>query len=98
MSRLVRRDANQPAIVAALRAAGCSVYDASWVGGGVPDLIVGRAHQGKRRTYLLEVKDGALPPSRRMLNEAERKWHQNHRGHVVVVLSVEDALRACELL
>lgn len=98
MSRLVRRDANQPAIVAALRAAGCSVWDAAHVGGGFPDLVVGRVVAGKRRTYLLEVKDGTLPPARRRLNAAELAWHDAHLGQRAVVLSVDDALRACELL
>lgn len=96
--RLVRRDRNQQEIVDALMAAGCRVYDASHVGGGFPDLVVGRRAGSARRTYLLEVKDGELPPSRRALNEAERRWHDAWIGHVAVVLSIEDALRACELL
>jgi len=98
MTRLVRRDRNHGAVVEALRAAGCSVWDASHVGGGFPDLVVGRVVAGRRRTYLLEVKDGTLPPSRRALNDAERAWHDAHLGQRAVVLSVEDALRACELL
>ncbi len=99
MSSCVRRDANHAEIVAALRAVGCSVWDASHVGGGFPDLVVGRMTAGHvPRTYLLEVKDGTLPPSRIKLNAAEVKWHQAHRGHVAVVLCVADALRACEIL
>ena len=97
MTRVVRRDANHAAVVNALRACGCSVWDASRVGGGFPDLVVGRETEYGPVTYLLEVKDGALPPSRRQLNDAERKWHQDHRGQVAVVLSVDEALRACEL-
>ena len=96
--RLVRRDANHGEITDALQRAGCSVWDAAHVGGGFPDLVVGRIVAGKRRTYLLEVKDGRLPPSRRRLNEAETAWHDAHLGARAVVLSVEDALRACELL
>ena len=49
----VHRDANQPAIVAALKRAGCSIVDLAEVGGGCPDLLVGR--QGW--TYLIEVKN-----------------------------------------
>jgi len=98
MTRLVRRDRNHGAVVEALRAAGCSVWDASHVGGGFPDLVVGRFVGRTRRTYLLEVKDGTLPPSRRSLTDAERAWHDAHLGQRAVVLSVEDALRACELL
>lgn len=41
MSRYARKvDAAQPAIVAALEAAGCKVLDLSWCGRGVPDLHV----------------------------------------------------------
>src|SRR6185312_62785 len=66
--RLVRRDRNHKEIADALMAAGCSVWDAAHVGGGFPDLVVGRVVAGgRRRTYLLEVKDGTLPPSRRAL-------------------------------
>lgn len=98
MGRLVRRDPNHREIADALRAAGCSVWDAAHVGGGFPDLVVGRVVAGERRTYLLEVKDGELPPSRRALNDRERAWHAAHLGAVAVVLSVEDALRAVGLL
>lgn len=98
MARLVRRDRNHDEITQALRRAGCSVWDASHVGGGFPDLVVGRIVAGKRRTYLLEVKDGSLPPSRRALNPAEVAWHDAHLGQRAVVLSVDDALRAVDLL
>ena len=97
MGRLVRRDRNHKEIADALMAAGCSVWDAAHVGGGFPDLVVGRVIGRRRVTYLLEVKDGTLPPSRRALNDAERAWHDAHLGQRAVVLSVEDALRACEL-
>jgi hypothetical protein len=98
MSRLVRRDANHQQVVDALRAAGCSVWDAAGVGGGFPDLVVGRVVAGRPVTYLLEVKDGTLSPSRRALNDLELAWHGQHLGHVAVVLSVDDALRAVGLL
>ncbi len=50
--RAKRRDANEPAIVAALEAAGAVVQRLD-DGGGVPDLLV--AYAG--RTHLLEVKN-----------------------------------------
>jgi hypothetical protein len=96
--RLVRRDKNHAEVMAALAAAGCSVYDASHIGGGFPDLVVGRRVGSERRTYLLELKDGTLPPSRRRLNDAEVRWHAQHLGAVSVVLSVDEALRAVGLL
>jgi hypothetical protein len=89
-----RTDRNQREISAALRAAGCSVESLHRVGGGVPDLIVGR----KGRNYLLEIKDGALSPSRRVLNDEQRRWHIYWRGQVAVVTTIGEALIAVGLL
>lgn len=86
--RAARTDANHAAIVKALRQIGASVFDASRVGGGFPDLVVG--YRG--RNFLLEVKDGKKSPSRRQLTEAQVKFVAEWRGHWAYVQSVEDAL------
>lgn len=90
MRRAARVDANQAAVVAALRRAGCYVQDLSGVGGGCPDLLVG--YRGA--WHLLEVKDGAKPPSRRELTPAELRWHEAAARHAPVGLveTVEQAL------
>jgi len=78
-----RVDANQPEIVAALRQAGCSVQHLHEVGRGCVDLMVGyRGH-----TYCLEVKSekGKLTP-------AEAGWHDEWKGHVAIVHTVDEAL------
>ncbi len=94
MRRAARVDANHAAIVAALRAAGCSVLDLSAVGGGCPDLAVGVAG----RTVLIEVKDGAKPPSARALTPHQVRWHADWRGGpVAVVCDVESAIRAARV-
>lgn len=93
MRRAARVDANHTEIVAALRAAGCSVSSIASVGGGLPDLVVGRAGMN----YLLEVKDGAKSPSARRLTGDELVWHENWRGSVETVYSVQDALEAVGL-
>jgi hypothetical protein len=85
-----RVDANQPGIVAGLRAAGCTVALAHAVGRGFPDLVVG--YRGC--TYLLEVKDGDKPPSARKLTPAQVDWHAAWRGHVAVVCTLAEALDA----
>ena len=90
MRRAARIDANQPAIVKALRAIGCSVDITSHVGNGFPDLTVGY----RKRTTLLEVKDGSKPPSDRELTPDQVKWHIAWRGQVAVVTSVEEAIAA----
>jgi len=91
MRRAAAVDRNQPEIVAALRAVGCSVTPLHTVGGGVPDLLVG--WQGD--TFLLEVKDGAKSPSARALTIHQIPWHDQWRGKpVAVVKTVREALEA----
>ncbi len=90
MRRLARADRNQAEIVDALRAVGATVQVLSNVGDGCPDLLVGF----RGLNLLLEVKDGSLPPSHRLLTPAQVDWHMRWTGHVAVVASVEMALRA----
>ena len=74
----------------ALRAIGCTVYSLAEVGNGVPDLLVG--YHGVN--LLLEVKDGAKPPSARKLTPDQQQFHATWRGQKVVVTSVNEALAA----
>lgn len=91
MRKYARTDANQEQIVSALRAAGASVQSLAAVGGGVPDLLVGF----RGETYLLEVKDGNQPPSKRQLTKDQIEWHGTWTGgHLIVVDSPEGALKA----
>lgn len=90
--RAARIDANQPAIIEALEAHRCSVKSLAAVGDGCPDLLVWspwtRSHE------LLEVKDGAKPPSARKLTDDQVKFHAKWGGPIHVVTSVDEALRA----
>ena len=99
MRRAARIDANQPAIVEALRKAGCRVQPLHMVGQGCPDLLVSR--QG--RVVLMEVKDGTKPPSKQRLTPDEQAWHDlwsdvAKAGALVVVASVGEALEAVEAI
>ena|SRR5579885_303872 len=93
MRRAAKIDANHGEIVDALTKAGCSVESLASMGGGVPDLLVGRGGVN----YLLEVKDGSKPPSEQKLREDQRKFFQRWRGHRIIVESVGDALAAVGL-
>ena len=84
-----RVDKNQKAIVSALRQIGATVQVLSDVGKGCPDLLV--AMYGIN--YLLEVKDGNKPPSKRRLTPAEQRWHMEWNGQVAIVNSVDEAIR-----
>ena len=88
MRRAARVDDNQRAIIAALRQMGCSVQDLSKVGGGCPDLLVGRGGCN----WLLEVKDGEKPPSKRKLTPYQVDFHKYWSGQVATVHNVEDAV------
>lgn len=90
MRRAANIDTNQPEITAALRDVGATVQPLHMVGKGCPDLLVGY----RQATFLIEVKDGKKPPSRRRLTPDEVAWHENWRGHVAVVETTDDALRA----
>ncbi len=83
-----RTDGNHKDIVKALRQAGCAVMDLSRVGAGCPDLLVSRGGEN----WLLEVKLGTLPPSKRKRTPAQVKWHAAWRGRVLIVGSVAEAL------
>jgi hypothetical protein len=87
--RGARTDANQQAVVAALRGAGIAVRVTSSVGQGFPDLIA--AFRGV--TVLLEVKDGSKTPGDRPLTVAETEFIATWPGLVYVVLSPEEAVR-----
>lgn len=90
MRRAARTDATHTAIVEALRKSGATVHSLAAVGRGMPDLLVGHAGQ----TLLLEVKNGALSPSRRQLTPDQQDFMRTWTGGpVAVVDGVEAALR-----
>jgi len=83
-----RIDANQNAIVEALRECGATVRIISQ-GGGIPDLLVG--YNGY--TILMELKDGSKPPSARKLTEDEQKFFDEWTGGMLAIVnSIEEAL------
>ena len=84
MRRAAKIDANQPEVVAALRAAGFWVQSLAAVGHGFPDLI---ACKKSGAIMLLEVK---MPGER--LTHDEFDWHGRFPGPVFVVHSAEEAL------
>lgn len=90
---MVKRDRNQPEIVAALEAAFCGVVDLAAVGDGIPDLLV-HGPVAPFDMVLMEVKDGLQPPCERQLTPAQVKFHAAWRGRIVVVTSVNEALAA----
>ena len=93
MRTAARRDANERDIIKALEAEGAFVRQIN--DEGRFDLLVW--HKGQ--TLLMEVKDGAKPPSARRLSDAEQKFHDEWPGdNLYVVNSEAEAiaiLRSC---
>ncbi|HLF66416.1 MAG TPA: hypothetical protein VI522_02245 [Gammaproteobacteria bacterium] len=84
-------DKNQVEIVAALRKMGASVQHLHAVGKGCPDILAGI----KNQNILIEIKDGKKPLSKQKLTPDQIKWHQEWRGQVSIVKSVDDAIFLC---
>ena len=81
-------DKNQSEIVQALREVGASVYDASTVGQGFPDLVVG--FNGVN--YLIEVKR-VVGNKTTKLNDKQQHWHDNWNGNSSTVSTPEEAVQ-----
>ena len=83
-------DANQKEIVEALRKAGCSVFVASTVGKGFPDLIVGKGG----RTVLVEIKT-----KKGKLTEDQVHFYENWKGSaIIIVRTIDEALNIAKSL
>ena len=83
-------DDNQGKIVEALRRCGATVQILSGVGAGCPDILAGIF----KRNFLLEIKNPDQPKSAQVLTADEAIWHNEWKGQVAVVRSVEEAVAA----
>ena len=84
MRRDAKVDANQPEIVAALRAVGFSVAPLHFVGRGFPDLLAGGF--GVNILFELKTEKGKLTPD-------EARWHDEWRGQVAIARTIGEAIR-----
>lgn len=95
MRKIARTDVNQQEIVSALRQMGCSVVSLAPLGNGIPDLLCG--YQGV--TFLCEIKDGNMPPSKQALTEDQKEFFQSWRGGILTIVhSVSDAVELLQSL
>lgn len=85
-----QRDANEGDVITALEEHGCLVQPISE--NGVPDLLVWSPWL--KAIVLLEVKDGAKPPSRRRLRPEQERFHLAWRGAGAPVWKVETPAEA----
>ena len=88
MRTAAKVDSNQREIVSALRQIGATVQILSMVGKGCPDILVGFRHNN----FLFEIKDSNKPPSKRKLTPDERQWHDDWRGQVTTISTVDQVI------
>ena len=80
-----RVDANQKEVVEAFRGFGWYVQILSDVGGGVPDLIMGK----NGVNVFVEIKDG----KKAKLTPAQVIWHKEWKGQVAIVRDMCDVIK-----
>jgi hypothetical protein len=86
--RACKVDSNQPEIVKSFRRMGYAVAHTHTLGRGFPDLVISK--QGKN--FLIEVKDGSLPPSARKLTPAEQEFKDGWLGQYDIIESLDDVV------
>lgn len=93
--RAKRVDGNQRQIISALEAAGASVVDASRMGQGFPDLVIGY----RNVTLLMECKDPKTAYGKKGANQNQKAFMETWKGGpVAIVDGPEAALRALGVL
>jgi len=105
--RASRVDRNQAQLARLAEVLGGSVWPVHEIGGGGPDLAVGRIRKRtcascglvtKENVNLLwEIKDGELPPARRQLTGTEKLWHLGWNGQVDIIEGPTDVYKAFDL-
>lgn len=84
-----RPDDNQTEVVAGIRAIGATVAITSDVGDGFGDFVVG--YRGEN--FIIELKDGSKPPSKRRLTPKEAEFHRMWRGQIDIANDLDEVLR-----
>ena len=91
MTYAKRVDLNHQEVVKTLRSLGATVFDASRMGQGFPDLVVGYNHQ----TVLVEIKSGEA----KKFTAAQHKFMADWKGSAVVRINdVDGAIRLIKVL
>lgn len=93
MRQRAKIDANQPAIVRALRDMGATILYLHQLGKGCPDILVGV----RGVNILMEIKDPTKKPSQRRLTPDELEFHSAWRGQKAVIETAEEAVRLVEI-
>ena len=87
-----RIDTNQPEIIKCFEKLGMSVAATSDLGDGFPDIVVAFG----KVTVLVEIKDGAKPPSKRKLTTDEQVFKNRWQGWYEIVESTPQAVKLAQ--
>jgi Holliday junction resolvase len=91
MTYAKRVDLNHQEVVKTLRSLGATVFDASRMGQGFPDLVVGYNHQ----TVLVEIKSG----EKKKFTQAQLKFMADWKGSAVTRINdIDGAIRLIKVL
>ena len=91
MTYAKRVDLNHQEVVKTLRLLGATVFDASRMGQGFPDLVVGYNHQ----TVLVEIKSG----EQKKFTQAQLKFMADWKGSAVTRINdIDGAIRLIKVL
>lgn len=91
MRTVAKVDKNQPEIVKALRKLGAAILPTHQLKNAF-DILVG--FRGK--LFMVEIKDGTLPPSKKRLTPGEQKCKQDFESVGVkyhIIYSIDDAIK-----
>lgn len=91
MRAYAKKDANHVEVVTQLRKIGATVLDIATLK-NCCDIVVG--YRGKN--YLFEIKDPKKTKSQKKLTDGEVKFHDNWRGQVCVIETLDDAMKVME--
>ena len=83
-----RVDKNHQEIIHSLRSCGYSVFDASILGNGFPDIVVG-AHGFN---FLFEIKNKKYKNTKKTLTLDQKEFHESWKGQKSIIQSAEEAI------
>jgi hypothetical protein len=92
--RLKRKDANHSACTEAVRAVGAVTIDCT----GDPSIGFDEIWLWRGQTFLIEIKDGSKPASRRRLTPNERQRHADAARVDVTIHIIETTDQALQLI
>ena len=84
-----RVDKNQKEIAQAFKSLGYSVAYIHTLKSGIGDIIVGKHEMN----FIIEIKDGKAPPSKKKLTDKEKEFKGSWKGQHTIIESIEEVIK-----